>query len=54
MHTYLIVVININIISFNKICIREQGKIKAKQKINNIHVAFKLSREAFVSMFINQ
>ena len=35
-------------------CISEQEKIYAKYKINNIHVAFKLSREAFVSVFINQ
>ena len=35
-------------------CIGEQEKIKAKWKINNIHAAFKLSREAFISVFINQ
>ena len=48
MHTYLIIVINVNIMSFNKTCIPEQEKIKAKEKISNIHVAFKLSHEAFV------
>ena len=35
---------------FNKMCVREQEKIKAKLKIDNIHVAFKLLREAFVSV----
>ena len=50
MHTFKIIISNIN--AFTKMCVREQEKIEAKQKINNIHVAFKLSCEASVSVFI--